>query len=428
MGRASAVVLASCPDYDPERVSRALEESLALIRFAGVPSSKPVLLKPNMLLGSDPDRGVTTHPAVFAAAARYFKTKGFSVVFGDSPNGMFKPRPVARRCGILAAAQSLGVSMADFESGEDVSYPAGVQNKRFHVATGVMASGFIVNLPKLKTHALTTMTGALKNMFGVIPGMRKAEFHLKHPDVEGFSRMIADLNGLVRSGLVVMDAVKAMEGNGPSGGSLVDIGLLLISRDPVAVDAAACRLIGVDPLSIDVIRMAEESGLGNASPGGVRILTIGGARVEARQFALPFRGPPGGKVPRVFFRFARNLAMSKPFIDAKRCARCGQCVEACPARPKALQAGSRGAGRRCRPGDGQGGRRAAANERRVGGRQPALSRNASDDIPHFTYRNCIRCYCCQEICPHGAISIQPSLFGRIFENTSGQRAPDKRSA
>lgn len=402
----SRVVLASCRDYDPGRVARALQEALGLLGFHYTPGPKPVLLKPNMLLGADPARGVTTHPAVFGAAARYFKDAGARLVFGDSPNALFNPVSVARKCGITGAAEALGIPMADFQSGEDVSHPQGVQNRKFFVASAAREAGFICNLPKLKTHALTLMTGALKNTFGVIPGMRKAEFHVKHPDVAGFSRMIADLNGCVRSGLVVMDAVTAMEGNGPSGGTLVDMGLLIVSEDPVAADSAACSLIGADPLSVDHIRMAQESGLGNASPDRIEILTTGGARAGSRPFALPFRSAPGTGVPRFMVSFAKRIALPRPVIDERTCRRCGQCVKACPADPKVLTQERRGTGDRA---------------------GAAMDGHAPAPLPRFDYGRCLRCYCCQEICPESAISVHHPLVARIFATRARGSMARRRS-
>ena len=366
----STVVLAACPDYDPDRVLGVVRESIAKLGFSLPSDGKTVLLKPNMLRAATAEKAVTTHPAVFAAAGRYFKDLGRRVAFGDSPNAAFKEHAVAERSGLLEAADALGMPLVDFEAGEDVSFPAGVQNRRFHVASAVMKS-HVVNMPKLKTHALATMTGALKNTFGVVPGILKPEFHIKHPDVEGFSRMIVDLNRLVKPALVIMDAIHAMEGNGPGAGTVVKLGLLLFSTDPVAVDAVACRLIGVDPLSLPMLRFAEETGLGHASEQGIRIVGEDVGAVAAKSFALPFRGPPGAGVPDFLMRFARNRFVPKPVVDKTKCRRCGECVKACPTAPKSIQ--------------------------------------ANGGIPKYTYRSCIRCYCCQEVCPHGAISVKVPL-------------------
>jgi uncharacterized protein (DUF362 family)/Pyruvate/2-oxoacid:ferredoxin oxidoreductase delta subunit len=378
----STVVLVRCLDYDPARVQMAVRTGLELLGVgalvaASASTGKPLLLKPNMLLGSPPEKGVTTHPAVFSAVARFLQEKGARLTFGDSPNGIFKPLTVARKTGILAEAEALGIPMADFESGKDVSFPEGAQNRRFHVAFGALNAAAIVNLPRLKTHSLTVMTGALKNMFGVVPGNRKAEFHVKHPDVEGFSRMIVDLNGLVRSPLVVMDAIRAMQGNGLSGGTLVDVGLLIFSEDPVAVDAVGCRIMGIDPMVVPFIRIAHERGLGNAH---FESIELKGENLDAyvkSEFLVPIRAPVRG-VERFVFRLAKELIVPKPVIDPVQCIKCGDCVTTCPTSPKSLSQENGG-------------------------------------VPRYDYSTCIRCYCCQETCPQGAISVRQAPLARFFE-------------
>jgi uncharacterized protein (DUF362 family) len=141
-------------------------------------------------------------------------------------------------CGIQAAAESLGVPLADFETGVEVSLPRGALDCLFKVAKGAVEAGRIIGLPRLKTHGLTTMGGALKNMFGVVPGGRKWEYHVTHPNVETFSRMIVDLNrALYPRRLWVMDAITVMEGNRPANGRLRKVGLLIMTADPVAADA-----------------------------------------------------------------------------------------------------------------------------------------------------------------------------------------------
>ena len=385
MHKVSTVVLAACPDYDRDRVCQAVRTGLDLFDVAGIvkeaaDAGKPILLKPNWLHPAPPEKGVTTHPAVFSAVARYLKERGAKLSVGDSPNPVFKPMAVARRSGVLEEAEALGIPMADFETGEDVSYPQGAQNRRFHVARGALDAGAIVNLPRLKTHSLTLMTGALKNIFGVVPGGRKAEFHIKHPDVEGFSRMIVDLNGLVRSRLVVMDAIKAMEGNGPGSGDLVDVGLLIISEDPVAVDAVGCRIMGIDPLSVPMIRIADELGLGNAHPVSIDLRGEHLAGHVRQGFKLPPRSP-ADRVPRIVFRLAKDLVLPKPIIDPATCIRCGECVTACPTTPKALS-------------------------------------QAKGAVPRYDYPICIRCYCCQETCRQGAISVKRAALGLFFGDRS----------
>jgi uncharacterized protein (DUF362 family)/ferredoxin len=391
----SVVALVRVATYDRQEVARAVRRALALLGLDGqellsvlapgatmngapaAPGRGRVLLKPNLLASVAPGEGVTTHPAVFAETARALQERGHDLVYGDSPGFGTRLASAVRRCGLADEADRLGIPLAEFEHGVDVSWPDAVVHQLFHVARGVLDARAVVNLPKLKTHALTTMTGALKNTFGVIPGFRKAEYHVTHPDLEGFSRMLADLNGLVRSGLVVMDAIHAMEGNGPRGGTLVPLGLLIVSVDPVAVDAVACRIMGIDADRAPVLRMAEEAGIGCASADRIEIRgdPVGG--LEGRRFALPPQHL-ARKLPGWLFRWAKNLMVPKPSIVASRCRRCGECVKACPVQPKALS-------------------------------------QAPGGVPRYAYGRCIRCCCCQESCPHRAIEILPAPLAGLFD-------------
>ncbi len=353
---------------------------------AGTARPGPILLKPNMLRPAPPEKGVTTHPAVFSAVARCLQDKGARLTFGDSPNGLFSPFEAARQSGLLAEAEALGIPLADFETGRDVSDASGGRFRRFPLARGVLEASAVVNLPRLKTHALTRMTGALKNTFGAVVGSSKAAMHITHPDGESFGRMIADVNLLVRSRLVVMDAITVMEGNGPVSGRLVDVGLLIFSTDPVAADAVGCRILGIDSLSIPFIRAAWESGLGAAREEEIEIRGEPLARYTGRRLAVPVRNPTR-VIPPFLWRAAKDLLIAKPVIDPAACIACGECVASCPTSPKSL-----------------------AQER--------------GKVPSYSYSTCIRCYCCQEICPQEAIGVRPAPLAWLL----GGRAERKRGS
>jgi uncharacterized protein (DUF362 family)/Pyruvate/2-oxoacid:ferredoxin oxidoreductase delta subunit len=393
--RPSVVVLARVPSYDREVLGRAVRRSLATLGADGAvfpspiaprarvnggpsaPGTGPVLLKPNLLAAVPPAEGVTTHPAVFAETARALQELGHGLSYGDSPGFGYRPASAVRRCGLAAEADTLGVPLAQFERGADVHWPEAAVHRQFHVADGVLGARALVNLPKLKTHGFTTFSGALKNTFGVIPGFRKAEYHVTHPDPDGFSRMLADLNGLVRSGLVVMDAVLAMEGNGPRAGTLVPLGLLIVANDPVAADAVACRIAGIPADRVPVLRMAEETGIGCASMDRIEIRGDPVEEFCGHRFTLPPMNI-AHRAPEILFRAAKRLMVPKPSIVGSRCRRCGECVRACPVRPKALS------------------------------QEPGC-------VPRYTYGRCIRCFCCQESCPHGAVEILPAPLAGLFD-------------
>jgi len=375
------VALVRCPDYDPEQVFQALQEGLALLggveRF--VRPGEHVLLKPNLLTGSPPERAVTTHPAVFAAVTRALRAAGVELAYGDSP-GMGVPVAAARRSGIVRVAEELGVALGDFTHGREVSFPEGRLVKRFTLAPAALEADAIVSLPKLKTHGLMRLTGAIKNQFGCIPGMLKAEFHARLPNVDYFAQMLVDLNRLLRPRLYVMDGIVAMEGNGPRNGDPRPMGVLLLSDDPVALDATASRLINLDPQLVLTTRWGEAWGLGVA-----REVEVVGEPLESlvvSDFVVNRHPGPTTGEQTWRGRLVKNLFVPRPVIVEERCTRCGTCVRVCPVTPKAVTFVS------------------------------------EDGPPVHDYGRCIRCYCCQEMCPERAILIETPLLGRLLHRRS----------
>ena len=263
---ASRVALVRCEDYDLDAVHEAVGRGLALLggpeRF--VHPGERILLKPNLLVASSPESAVTTHPAVFRAAVRHLSASCGALVWGDSP-ALGRAAGAGKRAGLAAVAEEECVALADFSSGRVASFPEGRLIKQFTIASGVLDVDGIVSLPKLKTHGLTRMTGAIKNQFGCVPGMLKGEFHVRMNTAQRFSQMLVDLNRLLRPRLFIMDGIMAMEGNGPRGGDPRRLSLLLLSDDPVALDATVCRIIGLDPALVPTITWGDAWGLGTAT-------------------------------------------------------------------------------------------------------------------------------------------------------------------
>jgi uncharacterized protein (DUF362 family)/Pyruvate/2-oxoacid:ferredoxin oxidoreductase delta subunit len=380
----SAVALVRCETYDEDAVYAAIGRGLDLLGGATrfVSSGEQILLKPNLLVASSPGASVTTHPAVFRAVACHLADAGAELSYGDSP-AVGRPEGVARRAELAVVAAELGIPFADFTNGRDLSAPDGRIVKRWFIAEGVLAADGVVSLPKMKTHALTRMTGAVKNQFGCIPGARKSEFHARMPDIRRFAQMLVDLCAAIGPRLYVMDGIVAMEGNGPRGGDPRPMGVLLLSDDPVALDATACRLMGLDPALVETVALGQESGLGRWKD-----VTVLGDPVEesaAADFAANRRaGSTTGPANGLAAWLARALIVPRPFIVAARCTRCGTCIDVCPVEPKAVQWVE----------DVDEGRRA----------QP----------PEHDYQRCIRCYCCQEMCPERAIEVSVPLLGRVI--------------
>jgi uncharacterized protein (DUF362 family)/NAD-dependent dihydropyrimidine dehydrogenase PreA subunit len=376
----SRVALVRCEDYGDGGVYEAVKRGIALLGGVSVfaMAAEKILLKPNMLIASAPDRCVTTHPSVFGAVAKVFKEAGASVSYGDSPSfgGL---EMTSRACGIKAVAERLRVPQADFAHGREVSHREAIMVKRLTLANGVLDAGGVISLSKLKTHGLTRLTGAVKNQFGCVPGILKGQYHAKMADPDNFAVMLVDISTYVRPRLYVMDAVMAMEGNGPRNGRPRRMNALLFSTDPVALDAVACRMIDLDPEHVPTSRPGEQSGLGTYHAENIEILGD-----DVREFVLKdfdaVRQPPDRHSEGRLFMFIRNRLTPRPAIDPGKCTACGTCVKMCPIGPTALDWMKLEGGKR----------------------------------PRYNYGKCIRCYCCQETCPEGAIVIKRPLASRIL--------------
>ena len=220
------VAAKKCETYQTEelteKMSLLLEELGGLKRF--VNSGDRVVLKTNLLMGKSPEAAVTTNPKFIRVLSRMLKEIGAEVVIADSPGGPFNDKLLKRayqKSGLYQLAKAENIELNYNTDSRKHEYQAGKINKSFQLASYLENADLVINLPKLKTHGLTMYTGAVKNLFGCIPGVLKAEYHLRMQSVYDFSRMLNDLAGLVAPELTIMDAVVGMEGEGPSNGCLL---------------------------------------------------------------------------------------------------------------------------------------------------------------------------------------------------------------
>lgn len=381
------VALVPADSYDPELVTDAVRSGLQLL--GGVSSfiqpDENVLLKPNLLAKALPQKAITTHPAVLEGVIRVLQENGIrKLSYGDSPGSpALTVAKCAEGCGLTEPAERLGVPVADFDHGSAVRFPEGQRAHSFHLSNAVQQTDCLVDLCKMKTHALERITGAVKNQYGCITGLNKGAGHVSHPNSDVFAEMLVDLNRCVRPRLHIMDGITAMEGNGPSSGTPVDMKVLLFSADPVALDTVFCTLIGLDPMLVPTCRIGHERGLGVADPEQIIVRTPDGDITPAEAFARygrpdfdVFRGKAKKVLPTKFIKLL-PLLQDRPVVNNAKCVGCGICQEACPVPEKAVHSGK--------------GQKAV-----------------------YDYKKCIRCYCCQEMCPAKAIDVHRPMLSKLL--------------
>jgi uncharacterized protein (DUF362 family) len=140
----------------------------------------------------------------------------------------------------------------------------------------LVAESAVISAAKLKTHTATIVTLGMKNMFGLLPEKFKAKYHAKD-----ISNVIVDINSVLKPALTVVDGFVGMEGHGPTDGTPVAMNIIVAGTDPVATDAACCKIMGIDPLQVKHIRVAQEKGIGNMNA------KIVGEKIDA--VAKPFK-------------------------------------------------------------------------------------------------------------------------------------------
>jgi uncharacterized protein (DUF362 family)/Pyruvate/2-oxoacid:ferredoxin oxidoreductase delta subunit len=376
----SKVALVKCDTYDCEQVINAVEKGVRLIGGIStfIKEGEKILIKPNVLIGTNPEKCVCTHPSVFRAVGVILKKAKVAVSYGDS-SGFGRSEVNMKRAKLKQVADELGIFLADFSRGQHISHNGALLNKRFFIANSVLESDGLVSLPKLKTHGLVRFTGAVKNQFGCIPGLRKSQFHVKMADPFDFATMLVDLNTLIKPRIYIMDGIMAMEGNGPRSGKPKKLGVLLFSSDPVALDSIACRIIDLNPEYVPTSKPGEKSGLGTYHYENIEVIGENMESAIDKNFDVVRK--PVIPISSGWLRtLIRDQICPKPIINEAICTNCGTCVKYCQTKPKAVN----------------------------------WHNTDETSPPTYKYEHCIRCYCCQELCPEGAISLREAVLGRIF--------------
>jgi uncharacterized protein (DUF362 family)/NAD-dependent dihydropyrimidine dehydrogenase PreA subunit len=382
----SRVAIVRCADYSDRNVQEAVEKTLDLLggirRF--VKPGMTVALKPNLLMKKSPGDAITTHPSLIKALCRLVKEAGGRAVIADSPGGPYTEsmlKDVFDGCGMEKAAAETGARLNFDLSEAKIDNPLGKYLKKTTVIRVLADADIIINVPKLKTHGMMTYTGAVKNMFGAVPGMLKAEYHMRIARQEEFASSLIDIFLSVKPTLNIMDAVIGMEGEGPSSGDPKHVGLVAGSEDAFSLDKAMLKVIGAEPGEIPVIRQAIERGLCREGMEDVEIAGEDIRSVLVKDFRMPVREGPGSVefFKRGFMKWLVGKMRPKPVFIHDLCIGCGKCAENCPVKVISM----------------------------------------TDGKPSADLRGCIRCFCCQELCPARAVVIKRPFMARLVLDILG---------
>ena len=393
MDKKSKIVILPCESYEEEKIYSLLKTGIQ--ELGGLSSligkEEKILLKPNLLKKAEVEKAVITHPVVVGAFARILREEGYkNIVLADSC-GHGTTRQVIQGTGMDAYLKKYDIPAIDYTKGIHVDNPSGIQAKEFILPKELLEADCVISLSKMKTHALERITGAVKNSYGFVYGKNKAIGHTKYPSADSFARMLIDLNQYVKPRLYVMDGIVAMEGNGPGSGDPVNMNVILLSTDPVALDSVFARLVHLKPEMVPTNYHGEKMGLGTCKAENMELILVrevpemffdeSGLEIkEISMEELVFQyGNPGFNVDRiqvrsnVWTRLARalNIFQKKPYIEEDKCVRCGICVNSCPVPGKAVD-----------------------------------FRKGKNNPPVYDYKKCIRCFCCQEMCPKKAIKVK----------------------
>ena len=377
------VSVVPCASYEEAHVSRALEAVLApLGGLDWVTPGMKVAIKANLVSMMKPDAAATTHPALLCALVKMLKERGADVIIGDSPGGLYNATVVNRIYSAtgMKDAERVGARLNQSYATKEAHFADALVAHDFAYTAYLDEADAIINFCKLKTHGMMGMSASAKNMFGVVPGTFKPEYHFRYPDHKDFASMILDLNSYFsdKIKLCLADAVVGMEGNGPTQGTPRKIGALLASASPHELDLACAHLIGLGIDDVPTLGVAAELGW---IPASVTELTVEGPfsklsvadykNIHVRR-SLQFGGH--GKFAAMF---VRNALRAEPRPKSHLCIGCKKCAEICPAHAIIMK----------------------------------------NKLPVIDRKKCITCFCCQEFCPVGAMKVHRPLIARMINHT-----------
>jgi len=367
-------------NYDYTEIKEKLLESLdnlgGVEKF--IEEGDKILLKPNLLMKKKPEEATTTHPTLIKALAEIIFDHGGTVIIGDSPGGPFNNimlTNIYKSTGMTEASSIKNTELNTNFKSFTKDFKEGIILNNILLTDMINDVDKIINVSKLKTHGFAVFTGAVKNLFGLVPGTNKAEYHVKMPNINDFANSLIDICESTKPNLHIMDGIDAMEGAGPSGGNKKHLGLILASENPHHVDLCASKIIGLEVEDVPTLRKAKERGLiGDFD----FIKDILGENIQDL-IVSDFKKAPANSgnlrnIPKPIINLLINQLKSKPVFHHNICIGCGDCAANCP--PAAIE---------------------------------MINRK-----PKVDYGKCISCFCCQELCPVTAITIKKPFLAKLI--------------
>lgn len=367
----SKVIIQECKDYNVELMMKKINDGMG--RIGGwdsfVKKGDKVLLKINLIGAKPPESGAITHPEFVRAITRILKNKGCEVWIGDSSGGAIAGvAPTARSFkvgGFEKVAEEEGAVIKNFDSEGAVPVaPESKLEKTMYLAKPLFDADVVINLPKLKTHSAAFYTGAVKNVFGCIPGLRKAKYHKAAPEPGDFGEYICDIHRGAKFTLHIMDGILAMQGEGPTAGTPYNANKILISTDPMALDTAAAKMLKMEVKDIPILLTAAKRKLGESDLKNIVIEGDYSKVPELQGFKMPKRFKSSKQRNNQAVVKVIDFFKARPRVNLKKCKSCNMCVESCPVQ--------------------------------------AINR----DTKSINYNICIECMCCHELCMYKAVDIK----------------------
>lgn len=417
------IFIKKCTSYSLDEIKNAIiagfDELGGIDKF--IQQNEKVLLKPNSLQPSKPEAAIVTHPIFIKAVIQVLKEKTDRIYIGESP-GIGNFSTSAAISGLKKIIDEEKVKLIEFVADKEIEIKDKLVLGKFKVDKRLLEMDKIINLPKLKTHTLMQMTLCVKNMFGIIPGLKKLEYHLKaNQDRMHFAKILLDVYRAMPPHFNIVDGILAMEGDGPgTGGIPVNLGIIIMGENGLAIDRVIPELVGVDPFRIWTNKIYKEYINNN---NDIKYRVLGDNAGVIKKFIMPPNEMHTGLFGHLIGVF-RNFTLSKPVFIKEKCINCMICVKNCPANaliyiPKNSSTQNSNENYKSELDNNVKVKRFSPLsfirnfiKRKNKFQKDSLHKDEETGII-CDYNKCIRCFCCHELCPGNAILIKKP-FLRVF--------------